>query len=1321
MAEEQTELRMNPMRKVDLLCREAAGQPFRPVVLTGDRLRVGRRFENDLVLSHASVSRFHAEIVREGDRWFVVDCDSKFGTSLNGERIVRADLSPGDEIRIGGDDGPVLVFHPVTPVDGVDAETEAEAPVDTAQESIDEGPAVQTAPSLRATGDAMRLVEQFRATSLIGDYHEALALVADAALELTHFDCAALLLADRVESDDDSLRAEVVRSRVGHTVQAEAERATPLVRAAIEAGRAVVIASVGEASEEDPELVAIARTAGIGRAVCVPLRTLSFANLSTTGEAYRVVVGALYLEAGNAAPPVTEGVRGVLESLANEAGFVVERLYARQVSIARIRAAQAVAAAQMSVRAADASLSLAARARAACELATYLLLIGDFDGATAALEAFEDPATRASLPDTARAEVLRTLGNTLMWDSRWHRAVGVLNAALDAATEGQSLALEMSVRTYLARCYTEIGELEIAREHALTAASVLRRTDETSADYARALLALGLLDEIDRDTTSAAHTFRAAARVAEQTEDLLVRAVAHYRLGIVLADRGDTADAIASFQRALEVAQPVGNPSLLLMGQCALARCLVRSGVWRRAEAVIAAGLASPNENRYGPPARAHLQLLAATIAVRRDGGRAAAAAVDEVRAHAARLEDRSILAEVYLLEAELRTETRDFEGARMVLAAAAEVARDLESSSLRARVHLAHAELERRERNYDLADHEIVLAQGFVNESHDLALAGAAQLAVGRLHAERGRFTEAQHSLAQSLSIFRTVDDRRQIGAVHLDLGNMMLAAGDPACARTHLQLAREVFSDLGIAWALEAAETGLAAALAQGGASAPASYSSIILGARSEPRFVRRLLEATQSRALLLRELTSIAIDVTHASAAAVVSCTADGAVDVAASSGEELGRELPVLAIMRAAQGEVVRTGELTLYPIEGLAGAKSDMSAAVLAIGDAIASSSRADVTLQVVVQLARQGLELVMLRSSLKRADLPEPPRFSASDESGDGSAVAEGLIFASSVMRQLAERLHRIRTSSATVLVTGESGVGKELIARAIHAASPRPRAPFVPYNCSAAPRELIESQLFGHKRGAFTGATGDNPGVARAARNGTLFLDEVGDLPLDLQPKLLRFLESGEIQPLGENTPLRVEVRVVAATNAELERAVEERRFREDLFHRLNIIRLHVPPLRDRVEDIPLLVSHFLARLAERAGFQRPPSISEDALALLVAYPWPGNVRQLRNEIERVVTFGLEGTTITRDHLSPEIVAYNSVRTPAELPPSGRACDAGDLTLADRLRLFEIEQITTALAESGLNLTRAATTLGMARQNLQRRIKKLGLKSPEP
>ena len=206
-----------------------------------------------------------------------------------------------------------------------------------------------------------------------------------------------------------------------------------------------------------------------------------------------------------------------------------------------------------------------------------------------------------------------------------------------------------------------------------------------------------------------------------------------------------------------------------------------------------------------------------------------------------------------------------------------------------------------------------------------------------------------------------------------------------------------------------------------------------------------------------------------------------------------------------------------------------------------------------------------------------------------------------------------------------TVLITGESGTGKDLVARAIHVGSPRSAAMFLPYNCTTTSRELADSQLFGHRRGSFTGAVTDQQGLIRSATGGTLFLDEIGDLPLDIQPKLLRFLEQGEIMPVGETRPQAVDVQVLAATNADLEQRVTEGKFREDLYYRLSVIRIHVPPLRERREEVPHLSTFFLRDACERLG-KPDVHLSSATLDLFARYWWPGNVRQLRNEIQRAV-----------------------------------------------------------------------------------------------
>ena len=202
----------------------------------------------------------------------------------------------------------------------------------------------------------------------------------------------------------------------------------------------------------------------------------------------------------------------------------------------------------------------------------------------------------------------------------------------------------------------------------------------------------------------------------------------------------------------------------------------------------------------------------------------------------------------------------------------------------------------------------------------------------------------------------------------------------------------------------------------------------------------------------------------------------------------------------------------------------------------------------------------------------------------------------------------------------------------------------------FLPYNCTSATRELADSQLFGHRRGSFTGAVADNPGLIRSATSGTLFLDEIGDLPLDIQPKLLRFLEQGEILPIGEPRPISVDVRVIAATNADLEQRVAEGRFREDLYYRLSVIRIHVPPLRDRREEIPHLSTFFLREATERLG-KPDVHLSSATLDLFARYWWPGNVRQLRNEVQRAVAMSVPGDMIEPDQLSPDLAAGPATR----------------------------------------------------------------------
>jgi two-component system response regulator AtoC len=303
------------------------------------------------------------------------------------------------------------------------------------------------------------------------------------------------------------------------------------------------------------------------------------------------------------------------------------------------------------------------------------------------------------------------------------------------------------------------------------------------------------------------------------------------------------------------------------------------------------------------------------------------------------------------------------------------------------------------------------------------------------------------------------------------------------------------------------------------------------------------------------------------------------------------------------------------------------------------------------------------------------------------------------------VMQDMFGQIRRVAASRAPVLVLGETGTGKEHVARAIHGAGDRAASLFVPINCAAIPLELLESELFGHTRGAFTGATDNRIGKFELASGGTLFLDEIGDMPLALQAKLLRVLEEGVVERVGSNRQIRVDVRIVSATHRALQDCVARGTFREDLYYRLNVLQVKVPPLRERGGDIALLAAHFLSEVAARSG-RRPLTLERDALELLEAYPWPGNVRELRNVCERL-TVRCPG-----DRADDDLVAY-LLDLPEAVAASAAAKGPQPTTLAAVVARAEAEAIANALARSGDNKAKAARLLGVSERNLWYKIKR--------
>jgi two-component system nitrogen regulation response regulator NtrX len=351
-----------------------------------------------------------------------------------------------------------------------------------------------------------------------------------------------------------------------------------------------------------------------------------------------------------------------------------------------------------------------------------------------------------------------------------------------------------------------------------------------------------------------------------------------------------------------------------------------------------------------------------------------------------------------------------------------------------------------------------------------------------------------------------------------------------------------------------------------------------------------------------------------------------------------------------------------------------------------------------------------GKEKILLtsRNALERSSLASENRKLRDRLSGRQEFLGK-----SDGIRHILEQVAKVAPTNARVLVLGESGTGKELIAREIHERSKRSGGPFVKVNCAAIPEELIEAELFGSVKGAYTGSVATRQGKFQEANRGTLFLDEVGDMSLRVQTKVLRALQEGEVEKVGDNKTTKVDVRVIAATNKNLEAEVRAERFREDLYFRLNVVPLVSPPLRSHPEDIPLLVHAFLAAYCAENGLP-PKTIDERAMGLLARYPWPGNVRELRNQVERMAIMSASNV-IGMDDLSTELRAGGALNGKG---PNG--IDMGQLTLAAAKKEFERSLVLQALERNDWNVTKAAEVLGLERTNLHKKIKQYNLAKSE-
>ncbi len=871
-------------------------------------------------------------------------------------------------------------------------------------------------------------------------------------------------------------------------------------------------------------------------------------------------------------------------------------------------------------------------------LAEAWLLQDDLTQASASLGRPPDSLRESAISPAVLSNLWRLHGRVAWTRGDQSRAIALQQRALKHGEHAHDLRASGLAHFELARCYQLVGDRATMAEHFNEAATALHAVgDKRNLALVHSLSGSNLAQQGRYD--EALMALRQAERLAQtvQADDVVAIACGNQANVAMIRHRYEQALTLAERAVALHQQYPPGHGLAVSLGT--LGQIAIRLGQLARAAEALNQALAVRTPLLYHETTGAIFDSLAQMHLIRGDYDACAEAlaqardAFGEYDAHTPRWYDWSLR----LIDARLTARRGDF--ARAVTLADAIIASPGVPPADELHAHLIAADALVQAERFGEAQQRLELTAAHVDPRTTPGAWGEFLRVRGIVAATTGRATEGYHDLSQSATVCDLLGERYQSALSQLALGRVAARAGARSLAVRTLDQAAFIFHELGAARDERDVEAARAL-LAQ-----PGSGEFVGAPADADDVVVRRLVDAAALPELLARETAAALLEIASADAAVVFTRAGHDEPRVVAAAGCDASY---ARALARSA-GEATHMGDLRVVT-EPLGRDRSAARSVVLAVSRM--PGPLVERRLRMVTAVARQGFELGEARERPARAadvvaiERPLEP-------------LIPGFLCAGAAMSRVVDQIKRLQTTPLNVLITGESGTGKELVARAIHAGSTRAAATFLPYNCTTTTRELADSQLFGHRRGSFTGAMSDQPGLVRTSAGGTLFLDEIGDLPLDVQPKLLRFLEQGEIMPLGETRPLQVDVRVIAATNADLEQRVGEGRFREDLYYRLSVIRLHVPPLRQRREEIPHLSSFFLREACD--SLNKPDvEMSPAVLDLFAQYLWPGNVRQLRNEIRRAVAMSAPGTAMTPDVLSPELARLDreTPAGPAVRPP---------------------------------------------------------------
>ena len=926
-----------------------------------------------------------------------------------------------------------------------------------------------------------------------------------------------------------------------------------------------------------------------------------------------------------------------------------------------------------------------------CALAEAWLLQDDLQQANTALGRPPD-SVQDRISDAQLSTLWRLHGRIAHARGEQSRAIALHSRALkhaELAHESRAIGL---AHYELALCYKQVGDSGIVREHLTEAASALHAAGDRrhlALVHSLSAVLLAQAGRVDEATAGLRQGERLA--MAIPADDVLAGIVHNQANVALMRHRHDQALTLA--ERSVALHESLGSGHGLAVALATLGQIYVQLGNLERAEQILTRTLEVRSPIQFHETTGAVFDTLAQIHLMRGSYERAAdylRQASDAYGAYGTQTM-RWYEWSLKVLGVKLAIRRRAYDEAVAMADALAQAPGVPPADAIQA--DLAACEAMVAAGRIDDAEHRLEACESRLDPKTTPANWGEFLRIRGLIREQAGRPQLAHHDFAQSANIFELLGERYQAALSQLALGRIAAAAGSRSAAERNLDSATTMFKILGAERDLD--EAGAARELLSKTARTPQP----VFAPDAEEGIVRRLVDAAIFPELLSRETATAIIEATDADAVVIF---VESPIDlrIVASAGCDT---TVATTLARAAHEGSREYGDGVLL-VEPLGKEHDGPRRCVIAVPQRLDDAAMR--RFRMFAHIARQGFELCGLRDRPgQTVEIPNERPL---------EPLIPGFICASAAMTRLSEQIQRLQGHNLTVLITGESGTGKDLVARAIHGGSPRRAAMFLPFNCTTTTRELADSQLFGHRRGSFTGAVSDQQGLIRSAAGGTLLLDEIGDLPLDIQPKLLRFLEQGEIMPVGETRPQAVNVRVLAATNADLEQRVTEGKFREDLYYRLSVIRVHVPPLRERREEIPHLSTYFLRDACEQLG-KSDVRLSSQTLDLFARYWWPGNVRQLRNEIRRAVAMSPSGGTVDPEHLSADLTApAPSASRELTSVAAARAIQPGNLAAA----IEEVERgmISATLERTRHNISETARVLGLTRRGLYLKMRRLGL-----